>query len=93
MGKYVKKNHKVNGIYRPPVYVRTAQEVVGSANPDRARGGVYIAFDRPVHAPETADGTTARAVAAPLALGAAVHGGLTLTLTPDFQSWLAGGDS
>ena len=44
---------------RPRPYVRTAQEVVGSANPDRARGGVYIALDRPVHAPETADGTTA----------------------------------
>ena len=29
-----KKNHTISGIYRPPVYVRTAQEVVGSANPD-----------------------------------------------------------
>ena len=35
-----------------------------------------MALDRPVHAPETADGTTARAVAAP---GAALHGGLTKT--------------
>ena len=52
-----------------------------------------MALDRPVHAPEAVDGTTARAVAAPLALGAAVHGGLTLTLTPDFQSWLAGDKS
>ena len=71
----------------------TAQEAVGSANPDRARGGVYIALDRPVHAPETADGATARVVAPQLALGAAVHGGLTLTLTPDFQLRLAGGES
>ena len=31
-------------------------------------------LDRPVHAPETADGTTAPAVAAPAALGSAVHG-------------------
>ena len=35
-----------------------------------------MALDRPVHAPETADGGTATAVAAPVALGAAVHGGL-----------------
>ena len=33
-------------------------------------------LDRPVHAPETADGTTAPAVAAPVALGSAAHGGL-----------------
>ena len=52
-----------------------------------------MTLDRPVHAPETADGTTARAVAAPVALGSVVQGGLTLTLTPDFQAWLAGGKS
>ena len=34
-------------------------------------------LDRPVHAPEMADGTTARAVAVP---GAALHGGLVKTL-------------
>ena len=35
-----------------------------------------MALDRPVHAPEAADGTTARAVAAPAAPGSAAHGGL-----------------
>ena len=34
-----------------------------------AEGGVHMAFDRPVHAPETADGTTAPAVALPVAPG------------------------
>ena len=52
-----------------------------------------MALDRPVHAPGAADGTTAPAVAVPTAPGSAVHGDLTLTLTPDFQSWLAGGES
>ncbi len=33
-------------------------------------------LDRPIHPPGTADGTTARAVAAP---GAVLHGGLTKT--------------
>ena len=35
-----------------------------------------MALNRPVHAPETADGATAPAVAAPVAPGSAVHGGL-----------------
>ena len=35
-----------------------------------------MALNRPVHAPEAEDGTTAPAVAAPVALGAAVQGGL-----------------
>ena len=35
-----------------------------------------MALDRPVHAPETADGTVAPAVAAPLASGFAAYGGL-----------------
>ena len=39
-------------------------------------------LDRPVHAPGTADGTTAPAVAAPAALGSAVHGNLAQTFTP-----------
>ena len=33
-----------------------------------------MALDRPVHAPEMADGGAATAVAAPVALGSAVHG-------------------
>ena len=41
-----------------------------------------MTLDRPVHAPETADGTTAPAVAAPAALGSAVHGDLAQTFTP-----------
>ena len=49
-----------------------------------------MALDRPVHAPETADGTTARAVAAPLALGSVVHGGQT---TPtDRKPWQTGSE-
>ena len=35
-----------------------------------------MTLDRPVHAPETADGGTATAVAAPVAQGSAVRGGL-----------------
>ena len=35
--------------------------------------------DRPVHAPEAADGGTAPAVAAPVALWSAAHGGLAQT--------------
>ena len=35
-----------------------------------------MAVDRPVHAPEAADGTTAPAVAVPVALGSALHGDL-----------------
>ena len=42
-----------------------------------------MALDRPVHAPEAADGTTAHAVAAPVAPGTAVHGGLA-HMPPDF---------
>ncbi len=41
-----------------------------------------MALDRPVHAPETAGGTTAPAVAAPAALGSAAHGDLEQTLNP-----------
>ena len=41
-----------------------------------------MALDRLVHAPEAADGTTAPAVAAPVALGSAVHGGLAQMFTP-----------
>ena len=58
-----------------------------------------MALDRPVHATETADGTTARAVAAPIALGSAAHGGLAQMFTPppppppDFWPRLAGGKS
>ena len=43
-----------------------------------------MALDRPVHAPETADGTTAPAVAALAALGSAVHGSLAQMSPPDF---------
>ena len=42
-----------------------------------------MALDGPVHAPETADGTTAPAVAALAAPGSAPHGGLAQTfITP-----------
>ena len=41
-----------------------------------------MALDRPVHAPEAEDGTTAPAVAAPVALGAAVQRGLPLSAPP-----------
>ena len=39
-------------------------------------------LDRPVHAPQTTDRTTARAVAAPAAPGSAMHGDLEQTLNP-----------
>ena len=51
-----------------------------------------MALDRPVHAPEAEDGTTAPAVAAPVAPGSAAHGGLTQT-PPMFGPRLAGGKS
>ena len=45
-----------------------------------------MALDRPVHAPETADGGTAPAVAAPVALGSAAQGDIAQTsLLPRFS--------
>ena len=41
-----------------------------------------MALDRPVHAPETADGTTEPAVALLVAPGSAVHGGLAQMSPP-----------
>ena len=41
-----------------------------------------MTLDRPVHAPEAADGTTAPAVAALAALGSAAHGDLAQTPPP-----------
>ena len=41
-----------------------------------------MGLDRPVHAPEAADGTTAPAVAVPVALGSAPHGGLAQPFPP-----------
>ena len=41
-----------------------------------------MALDRSVHAPETADGTMAPAVAAPVAPEAIVHGVLAQMFTP-----------
>ena len=41
-----------------------------------------MTLDRPVHAPEAADGTTEPAVAALTALGSAVHGGLAQMSPP-----------
>ena len=41
-----------------------------------------MALDRPVHAPEAADGATAGAVALHVAPEAAVHGGLAQMFTP-----------
>ena len=46
-----------------------------------------MALDRPVHAPETADGTTAPAVAAPPASGFAAYGGLAQMFTPPPDFW------
>ena len=52
-----------------------------------------MALDRPVHAPETADGTAAAAVALHVAPGSTVHAGLAQMPPPDFWSRLAGGKS
>ena len=54
-----------------------------------------MTLDRPVHAPETADGTTVAAVAAPVALGSAMRGDLVQTFSPPriFGLGLAGGKS
>ena len=55
-----------------------------------------MTLDRPVHASETADGTTAPAVAALAALGSAMRGDLVQTFTPPppiFGLGLAGGKS
>ena len=41
-----------------------------------------MTLDRPVHAPEAADGATAPAVAPPASLGSAAHGDLEQTLKP-----------
>ena len=49
-----------------------------------------MALDRPVHAPEMADGATAPAVAPPVALGAAVQGGLAQMFTR-FMAWASRG--
>ena len=43
-----------------------------------------MTLDRPVHAPEPADGTTEPAVALHAALGSAVDGGLAQLFTPRF---------
>ena len=57
-----------------------------------------MTLDRPVHADETADGTAAHAVAAPLASGFAAYGGLAHMFTPPpprfsaLSGWLAGRD-
>ena len=48
-----------------------------------------MALDRPVHAPEMADGTTAPAVALHVAPGSAVHGGLAQMFTPPPPRFLA----
>ena len=48
-----------------------------------------MTLDRPVHAPETADGPTASAVAAPLASGFAAYGGLAQLFTPPPPRFLA----
>ena len=47
-----------------------------------SEGGNHMALERPVHAPETADGTAAPAAVAPLASGFAAYGGLAQTFTP-----------
>ena len=48
-----------------------------------------MALDRPVHAPETADGGTATAVALHVAQGSAVHGGVAQMFTPPPPRFLA----
>ena len=53
-----------------------------------------MALDRPVHAPEAADGGTATAVAAPAAQGSAVHGSLAqMSPPPDFGPLRTAGGS
>ena len=47
--------------------------------------GIPMALDRPVHAPEAADGRTARAVAAPAALRSAVHSEPEQSFTPNLR--------
>ncbi len=49
-----------------------------------------MALDRPVHAPETAGGTTAQAVAAPAPLWSAVQDELAHTSPPDFFASASG---
>ena len=44
--------------------------------------GVHVERNKPLHAPETADGTAAPAVAAPLASGFAAYGGLAQMSPP-----------
>ncbi len=44
--------------------------------------GVHLERNKPLQAPEAADGTTAPAVAAPLASGFAAYGGLAHMFTP-----------
>ena len=51
-----------------------------------------MALDRPVHAPEAEDGTTALPSLRTVAPGSAAHGGLTQT-PPIFGPRLAGGKS
>ena len=52
-----------------------------------------MTLDRPANAPETADGMTAPAGAATVALGSAVHGDLAQP-SPPFLAWdRAGGES
>ena len=46
-----------------------------------------MALDRPVHASEMADGTTAPAAAAPVAQGSAVQGNLAQVFTPPPEFW------
>ena len=62
-----------------------------------SEGGLHMALDRPAHAPEAADGTTASAAVAPLTSGFAAYGGLAQTFPPpppsDFWHGLAGGKS
>ena len=47
--------------------------------------GIPMALDRPVHAPEAANGKTARAVAAPAALRSAVHSEPEQSFTPNLR--------
>ena len=81
-GDMRKKNDRISGITGCNSTCGQREEVVGSAHSARAEGSIHMAVDRPVHAPEAADGTAAPAVAAPLASGFAAYGGLAQMFTP-----------
>ena len=78
--------------HRPPLYVRTAEEVVGSAHPARAEEAFTCSTDRSMHLRRR---TAAPAVAAPVAPASVARGDLVQTFTPprfiDSSCWVEKG--